>query len=283
LWKAAQGGAPIAAITNGGHAPTWQDARVRAARVPDKAPADRRRELWTAHQAMKRELIEEIGRRTGRTMRADRLMIGFARRAATYKRADLLFGDPAALEKLFEDRRLQLVYAGKAHPADGEGKAILAGVVAATKRWPDNVVFVENYDMVLGALLTRGCDVWLNNPRRPKEASGTSGMKAAMNGVLNLSILDGWWPEGCRHGETGWRFGGPLNEDVEIAGEAARRLDDADRASLYQVLGDEVLPRYYADREAWVGMMEQSIAMSSWRFSSDRMVEDYAAKMYQLA
>jgi glycogen phosphorylase len=280
MWKEVEGACPITHITNGVHPPTWQDARVRAALVPDKAPAVRRRDLWTAHQRMKSELIAEVERRTGRHLRADRLLIGFARRAATYKRADLIFGDIDRLEKMFEDRRLQLVYAGKAHPADNDGKSILAGVVAAAKRWPDNVVFVENYDMTLGGLLTRGCDVWLNNPRRPKEASGTSGMKAAMNGVLNLSILDGWWPEGCRHGETGWQFGGPLNEDVEIAGDAARHLDDLDRDSLYQVLADEVMARYYGDRDAWVGMMEQSVAMSSWRFSSDRMVEDYAREMY---
>jgi starch phosphorylase len=106
-------------------------------------------------------------------------------------------------------------------------------------------------------------------------------MKAAMNGVLNLSILDGWWPEGCAHGETGWQFGGPLNTDVEIAGEAARKLDEADRDSLYHVLEGEVLPRYYTGREAWVTMMEKSIAMSRWRFSSDRMVEDYLREMYE--
>jgi starch phosphorylase len=280
MWKEVSGAAPITSITNGVHAPTWQDARIRAAVVPDKPAAQRKAELWTAHQSMKGELIREIERRSGRAMRADRLLIGFARRAATYKRADLIFGDTARLERMFANRNLQLVYAGKAHPHDNEGKGLIAHVVAAAKRWPENVVFLENYEMTLGALLTRGCDVWLNNPRRPKEASGTSGMKAAMNGVLNLSILDGWWPEGARHGVTGWQFGGPLNTDVEIAGDAARKLDDADRDSLYQVLEGEVMTRYYGERDAWVGMMEHSIAMSSWRFSSDRMVEDYVREMY---
>jgi starch phosphorylase len=280
MWKDVEGAAPITSITNGVHQPTWQDARIRAALALDKAPIQRKRELWTAHQRMKSELVAEISRRSGHDFAVDRLLIGFARRAATYKRADLILGDPARLERLMEDRKLQIVYAGKAHPADDEGKSVLAGVVAASKRWPQHVVFLENYDMTVGALLTRGCDVWLNNPRRPKEASGTSGMKAAMNGVLNLSILDGWWPEGCEHGETGWRFGGPLNDQVELDADATWRLDEADRDSLYQVLGEEVLPRYYGDREAWIGMMEKSVAMASWRFSSDRMVEDYFREMY---
>ena len=141
-------------------------------------------------------------------------------------------------------------------------------------------MYVENYDMRLGALLTRGCDVWLNNPRRPKEASGTSGMKAAMNGVLNLSVLDGWWPEGCRHGETGWSIGDSDNSTVDLSPAEIESIDARDRESLYRVLADEVMPRYQGDREAWIGMMEQSVAMASWRFSSDRMVEDYFERLY---
>jgi starch phosphorylase len=283
MWKDVEGAAPIINITNGVHVPTWQDARIRAALVPDKPEEVRRRELWDSHQDMKRELLDELARRGGPRLDGDCLLVGFARRAASYKRADLIFGDPERLEKLFEGRRLQLVFAGKAHPADHEGKAMVARVVAAARRWPNNVVFAENYEMTLGALLTRGCDVWLNNPRRPKEASGTSGMKAAMNGVLNLSILDGWWPEGCEHGVTGWRFGGPLNDKVDLAADATRQLDDADRDSLYDTLADQVMARYYGDRDAWVGMMMNSVAMSSWRFSSDRMVEDYFRELYRVS
>jgi starch phosphorylase len=142
-------------------------------------------------------------------------------------------------------------------------------------------VFLENYDMTVGAAMTRGADVWLNNPRRPLEASGTSGMKAAMNGVLNVSILDGWWPEGCEHGVTGWKIGDPDPGDDAFDDAAAVRIDERDRDRLYEVLEKEVLPTFHGDRARWVRMMRASIAMSAWRFSSDRMVEEYVARMYR--
>jgi starch phosphorylase len=141
-------------------------------------------------------------------------------------------------------------------------------------------VFVENYDMTVGALLTRGVDVWLNNPRRPLEASGTSGMKAAMNGVPNLSILDGWWPEGCEHGVTGWKIGDPDPNDNAFDDKDNQRVDKRDRDLLYHVLDKDVLPAY-GDRARWLAIMRASIAMSQWRFASDRMVEDYVAKVYR--
>jgi starch phosphorylase len=140
-------------------------------------------------------------------------------------------------------------------------------------------VFLESYDMRLGALLTRGADIWLNNPRRPLEASGTSGMKAAMNGVPNLSILDGWWPEGCEHGVTGWKIGDPDPADDAFNDADAARVDARDRQLLYQVLDHEVLPAY-ADRARWIPIMRASIAMAEWRFSSDRMIEEYVEKVY---
>lgn len=276
MWRDIQDGAPIVSVTNGVHTGTWQDARVRSATVPDKPEPQRRTELWNAHQRMKRELFAEIHARTGATLRADRLTIGFARRAAAYKRSHLIFEDPARLTRMFEDQRLQLVFAGKAHPHDQRGNEMVARLVAESRRFPDNVVFLPNYDMRLGALLTRGCDVWLNNPRRPMEASGTSGMKAAMNGVLNLSILDGWWPEGCVHGKTGWQIGAGENP----IGEDEPAIDARDREALYEVLATEVLPRYYGAHDKWLDMMLASIAMSEWRFSSRRMVEDYYRLLY---
>ena len=278
MWKDVDGAAPIISITNGVHAPTWQDARIRAALVAEK-PRDRQdAELWTAHQASKAELIAEVAKRTGVKLAHDKLIIGFARRAASYKRADLILGDDKPLKKLF-DKGVQIIYSGKAHPRDLAGKALVGKLVEAAKRYPKHVVFLENYDMTTGALLTRGADIWLNNPRRPLEASGTSGMKAAMNGVPNLSILDGWWPEGCEHGVTGWKIGDPDPEDDAFDDKDAARADKRDRELLYKALDKEVLPAY-ADRGRWIKIMRASIAMSQWRFSSDRMVEDYVTRVY---
>jgi starch phosphorylase len=278
MWRNVDGAAPIIAITNGVHAPTWQDARIRAALVPEKSKDKQDAELWAAHQAMKAELIAEVRERTGAKLSQDKLLVGFARRAATYKRADLILGDDKVLKKLFE-RGVQLVYSGKAHPRDLAGKAVVGKLVDAAKKYPKHVVFLENYDMTLGALLTRGTDIWLNNPRRPLEASGTSGMKAAMNGVPNLSILDGWWPEGCEHGVTGWKIGDPDPEDDAFDEKDAARVDKRDRELLYKALDKDVLPAF-ENRAKWTKLMRASIAMSQWRFSSDRMIQDYVAKVY---
>ncbi len=278
MWKGVPGAAPIISITNGVHVPTWQDARIRAALVPDKPRAKQDEELWTSHQTMKAELIAEIAKRTGVKLVQDKLLIGFARRAATYKRADLVLGDPKRLAKLFE-KGVQLVYSGKAHPRDTGGKDIVGRLVEASKKYPKHVVFLENYEMTLGALLTRGADIWLNNPRRPLEASGTSGMKAAMNGVPNLSILDGWWPEGCEHGVTGWKIGDADPKDNAFDDKDLARIDKRDRELLYKAIESDVL-KAYSQRSKWVDIMRASIAMSQWRFSSDRMMQDYVANVY---
>jgi glycogen phosphorylase len=280
MWKDVTGAAPIRAITNGVHVPSWQDPRIRAATVREKDEQAGNAELWQVHQRMKRELLASIEETTGIALDLDKLTVGFARRAASYKRALLIFGDTARVEKLFASG-LQLVFSGKAHPADAMGKEVVAQLVMASKRWPQNVVFVENYDMDWGARLTRGVDIWLNNPRRPFEASGTSGMKAAMNGVPNLSILDGWWPEGCEHGVTGWRIGKGLDQGVEVSEEQREIQDIRDRENLYQVLETEVLPTY-SDHPRWTAIMRASINMSQWKFSSDRMVQDYFKYLYRV-
>jgi len=279
MWKSTSGAAPIISITNGVHAATWQDARIRAALVPDKPAKHQDEELWAAHQTLKAELIDEVRRRTGVKLSQDKLVIGFARRAATYKRADLILGDARRLAKLF-DKGVQIVYSGKAHPRDVAGKAIVGRLIEAARKHPKHVVFLENYDMTLGALLTRGADIWLNNPRRPLEASGTSGMKAAMNGVPNLSILDGWWPEGCEHGVTGWKIGDPDPDDDAFDDKDTQRIDKRDRDLLLKVLDKDVLPAFH-HRTKWIEIMRASIAMSQWRFSSDRMMQDYVDKVYR--
>jgi starch phosphorylase len=264
MWATVGDASDILAITNGVHAPTWQDSRIR-----DAAGSSER--LWTTHQVLKRELLDEVALRTGVRLDTDTLTIGFARRAAGYKRSDLVFRDPARIERLLGERRIQLVFAGKGHPDDGEGRRIIGKLVEMARSHSRAVVFVPDYDMKLGRLLTRGSDVWLNNPIRPLEACGTSGMKAGMNGVLNLSVLDGWWPEACEHGRNGWAIGdgAPIGSD----------RDAVDAEALYDVLEREVLPAY-ADRSRWVGMMEASIALCQERFSSDRMVCEYFEKLY---
>jgi starch phosphorylase len=265
MWRDVTDASPILPITNGVHVPTWQDEAIRAA-------VDSPALLWQAHQTLKARLLAAIQTRTGARFEPDVLTIGFARRAASYKRSDLVFRDPARIEALLHARRVQLVFAGKAHPDDRHGKAIVASLVQMARRWPESVVFVPDYDMALGRLLTRGVDVWLNNPVRPMEASGTSGMKAALNGVLNLSILDGWWPEACQHGVNGWAIG----DGQELEGAAA---DAADAESLYRTIENEVLPAF-ADRDRWVAMMQASIATVRERFSSDRMVRQYFDELY---
>ena len=264
MWQEVTERAPIIAVTNGVHPGTWQDEALRTAY---KSGGD----LWAAHMQAKATLLGEIKARCGVDLKQDSILVGFARRAAPYKRSDLIFRRPDIIDPYLKSGRLQLVFSGKGHPLDDVGKDIVANLVKMTKRYPESVVFVPDYDMKVGRLLTRGCDVWLNNPVRPLEASGTSGMKAAMNGVLNLSVLDGWWPEACRHGENGWQFG----DGYEGPGQ-----DDHDLQALYRVLLKEVLPTYYENRAKWVEMMRESIASTAERFSSQRMLEEYYSRLY---
>ncbi len=264
MWAHVEGAAPIIAITNGVHRGTWQDARISAAAgAGDDA-------LELARRQMKDELLAEVASRTGVRLDTGALTIGFARRAATYKRPDLLLRDPDGLAPLLKDRRVQLVFSGKAHPADQAGKSVVALLVETIRQWPESIVFLEDYDMALARVMTRGCDVWLNTPRRPMEASGTSGMKAAMNGTLHLSILDGWWPEGCEHRVTGWAIG---DETV------GQDQDARDLEALYATLEQDVLPAW-AERETWMRMMRASIRMGTELFSADRMVREYFDRLY---
>lgn len=269
MWRGTSGAAPILSVTNGVHVETWQDQRLWEAYLWH-------RDLWQPHQEAKKELLEYIKNHTGITMRKDTLLVGFARRAAPYKRSELIFRNADTVEPYLREGKLQLIFSGKAHPNDTLGKDIVADLVRMDRKFGESVVFLENYNMQIAELLVRGCDVWLNNPRRPLEASGTSGMKAAMNGVLNLSVVDGWVAEGPQHGVSGWLLPEPPEDLVE-----EWRLDEHDLQALYKVLFEEVVPTFNHDRPRWVKMMRASIEMSHWQFSAARMLKEYYDRIYQ--
>jgi glycogen phosphorylase len=268
MWGHVEGRSQIVGITNCIHRPTWVDDRIVDAWRNE-------RPLRPVHDEIKAELLAFVETRAGVTLRQDRLLIGFSRRAAPYKRSDLIFSDLERIEPYLRDGRIQIVFSGKAHPLDDTGKDIVANLVTMMRNYPAGVVFLENYGMEIGRMLTRGSDVWLNNPRRPQEASGTSGMKAAMNGVLNCSILDGWWPEACEHGVNGWQIGDGFESD-DVA-----ELDAHDRDALYRVLLDEVLPTYENDSERWESMMRSSIESTWESFAVERMLDDYERMLYR--
>ena len=261
MWAQVDHAAPIIAITNGVHAGTWQAESVRL--------ADSVSSLRQARVELKKELGAEVERRTGRRLMPDGLVIGIARRAAGYKRNDLLLRDAERLEGLLSRTPIQLLFAGKAHPDDAGGQALVARLVAAMQRHPGRVFFLENHDLALARFLVRGSDVWLNHPVRPLEACGTSGMKAALNGGLNLSVLDGWWAEACEHGVNGWAIGG------EDPGD-----DDTILGALFRTLEDEVVPTW-KEPDRWAAMMRASVAMADPRFTADRMVREYFTRLYE--
>lgn len=268
MWSDVSGRSSIVGITNGIHIPTWVDERMRQ----NFSSTD---DMWNAHMAVKKDTINFIKERSGVELNPQSLLIGFSRRAAPYKRSNLIFAYENKLGELLKSGKVQIVFSGKAHPLDDTGKAIVHNLVQMSRQYPNSVVFLENYDMDIGRALTRGCDVWLNNPRRPLEACGTSGMKAAMNGVLNVSILDGWWPEACQHGVNGWAIG----DDQVPANVAAQ--DERDALALYQTLVDEVIPTFYNDKPRWLKMMKASIESCTEAFSVDRMLREYYERLYK--
>jgi starch phosphorylase len=316
LWpELDEGDVPITHITNGVHSSTWMARRQRllydqhlkkdwlanlddpetwtqVAELPDA-------KLWEIHQHLKRKLDFYLRTRvrqrwmkggfhpvqviaSGALLDPYALTIGFARRFATYKRADLIFSDLPRLFSLLNrpNRPVQVLFAGKAHPADEPGKLLIQEVYRFVKQAENGgrLVFLEDYDINLARYLVQGVDVWLNTPRRPNEASGTSGMKAAINGVLNLSVLDGWWRE-AYNGNNGWAIG----EDSDLLTEVQ---DKADAASLYHLLENEIVPLYYGERGAdnipheWVARMKESIRTVTPQFSMNRMVKEYVERLY---
>ena len=278
---------PIHAITNGVHAATWASPPFQD--LFDREIPEWRRdnaymryavgipleEIKKAHCLAKSALIKEVHRRSGMLLDESALTIGFARRAATYKRADLLFKDINRLKYIAESiGPIQILYGGKAHPHDAGGKALIQRVIQAATGLKNDIkiLYLENYNMALAKLITSGVDLWLNTPQRPQEASGTSGMKAALNGVPSLSDLDGWWVEGCVEDVTGWAIG----YDSKISGDDSA----AESASLYDKLERKIIPMFYRAPEAYAEVMRFSIALNASFFNTHRMLSQYKANAY---
>ena len=279
----------IRAITNGVHSATWTcqgfrrlfdkyipgwatepELLVRADEIPNE-------DLWEAHEGAKRATIDYVNLSSRSEMDYDSLTIGFARRATAYKRLDLFFSDINRLREINRIGKIQAVFAGKAHPRDQSGKDVIKQVFNHIKELKGelNVVYLPDYDMDMGAKLTSGVDVWLNTPLPPYEASGTSGMKAAHNGVLNFSVLDGWWVEGNIEGQTGWSIGPRPDAHVTEIDRRGYEIKD-----LYNKLEYLILPTFYDRRDDWITMMKKSITKIAYYFNSNRMMRRYTTEAY---
>ena len=279
----------IHAITNGVHSYTWTcesfkrlydkylpgwahepEMLVRAEIIPDI-------EVWQAHMEAKKALIDYVNAMTNVGMDYETLTIGFARRATEYKRHALIFSDLERLKKVNNKGKIQIIFAGKAHPRDETGKKLIGQIFSYKEILKDRIkiAYLENYDMNLAAKMVSGVDVWLNTPLPPMEASGTSGMKAAHNGVINFSVLDGWWIEGWIESVTGWAIGPTPEEHVSTDERKTRELDD-----LYGKLEYVIVPLYYKRRDEWIQMMKNSIEKIACHFNSHRMMHRYVTEAY---
>ena len=279
----------IRSVTNGVHSYTWTCPffrelfdkyipswanepilLVRALEIPNH-------EVWAAHVKAKKSLIEFVEKSAGARLDPDVLTIGFARRATGYKRATLIFSDLHRLLDVNRRGKIQMVFAGKAHPRDIEGKRMIKAIFDYAQKLNDEIkiVYLENYDMEIAGRLTSGVDVWLNTPIPPMEASGTSGMKAAHNGVINFSVLDGWWVEGCVEGVTGWSIG-PHPKDFVT--EEERR--EGELHDLYSKLEYLIAPTFYNQRDAWITLMKNSIGRVAHYFQIQWVMRRYITEAY---
>ncbi|HEY5673135.1 MAG TPA: alpha-glucan family phosphorylase [Malonomonas sp.] len=281
-------GFEIHAITNGIHPFTWcspfyvtlydkylpgwanePELLVRVDTIPDE-------EIWDAHCGAKALFFQDIKEKTGKVLNPDLLTIGFARRAATYKRGDLIFSN---LDRLLEigTGKLQLVFGGKAHPKDENGKQVIQRIIqqAEKLRGKIDLIYLENYNMEVAFSFIPGVDIWLNNPLRPLEASGTSGMKAALNAVPNFSVLDGWWIEGHIEGVTGWAIGPPPAAIGKEVGGDSEDLED-----MYRKLDEVIIPLYYNDRNGWIRVMKNAIGKNAYYFNTHVMMRRYVTDAY---
>jgi starch phosphorylase len=282
-------GYEIHAITNGIHSCMWTcasfkklydkylpgwahepDLLVRVDTIPDE-------EIWQAHKESKKMLIDYVNKVTNIGLDCNTLTLGFARRATEYKRTNLLFSDLEKLKRVNRKGNIQVIFAGKAHPRDESGKKMIEQVFGYIEKLKDEIkmVYLTNYDMELSAKLVSGVDVWLNTPLPPLEASGTSGMKAAHNGVINFSVLDGWWIEGWIESVTGWAIGPQPDEHVSTAERHMRELDD-----FYNKLEYIIVPMFYQRKDEWIRMMKNSIGKIAYHFNSHRMMRRYVIEAY---
>ena len=279
----------ISAITNGVHSFSWTckcfrslfdkylpgwanepELLVRVDSIPDE-------EIWRAHMEAKENLIRYIREHSGVQLAPDVLTLGFARRFTGYKRATLLFSNLKRLEEINKIGKIQVVFAGKAHPKDWMGKRLIEEIIELKDKLKDimKIVYLENYGLEMASMYTSGVDVWLNTPIPPFEASGTSGMKAAHNGVINFSVLDGWWVEGCIEGVTGWAIGPSPKEEMD---DAERRRLEINQ--LYDKLDYLIIPTFYKNRDEWIKLMKNSIGKVAYYFNSHRMMRRYASEAY---
>jgi len=279
----------ISAITNGVHSFTWTcdsfrklydkylpgwanepELLVRVDGIPDE-------EIWEAHMEAKEKLMDFVKQKTNVNLDRDVLTLGFARRATAYKRPNLLFSNLKKLREINSKGRIQAVFAGKAHPMDWSGKHLIEEIYGYIEKLRNmiKIVYLEDYDMQMAAKLTSGVDVWLNTPLPPFEASGTSGMKAAHNGIINFSVLDGWWVEGCVEGVTGWAIGPSPKEPIEEDSRRTRELED-----LHNKLEYLIIPTFYHKRDDWIQMMENSIGKVAYYFNTHRMMRRYVTEAY---
>jgi starch phosphorylase len=281
-------GYEISAITNGVHSYTWTcdsfkllydkylpgwanepELFVRVGRIPDD-------EIWAAHIEAKKALFKYVLETTGVEMDPDILTLGFARRATAYKRADLIFSDIERFERIGAGK-LQIIYAGKAHPKDEMGKKLIERIFSIKARLGNKIkmAYLKDYDMGIALKMVSGVDIWLNTPLRPREASGTSGMKAAHNGVMNFSVLDGWWIEGHIEGYTGWSIGPNPTETTLVD-----NLDTRDADDFYNKLDQIIIPMFYNHRPTWVRMMQNAIGKNAYYFNCHRMMRRYVTEAY---
>jgi starch phosphorylase len=279
----------IQEITNGVHSYTWTCSQFRRlfdkciprwANEPEllvRVDTITDEELWEAHIEAKHELLDFVHSSSGLQLDTNALTLGFARRATEYKRATMIFSDLEKLKEVNSQGKIQLIFAGKAHPKDELGKKLIQEIYEYKTRLKDEIpiVYLENYNMGIAQKLTSGVDVWLNTPMPPMEASGTSGMKAAHNGVINFSVLDGWWIEGCVEGLTGWAIG--PSPDQALSEDKRRKREIAD---IYSKLQYVIIPKFYRERDSWISLMRNSIGKVAYYFNTHRMMRRYATDAY---